>query len=226
MLLKFRKYRSFLLIIIILKNLIHMPIPSVTLFLVIITVIVSFSAWNKPELLDKCMMNPYRVHHNKEYFRFISSGFIHADYVHLFFNMYSFYMFGELCEAELGPLNFTLLYLLGIIVSIIPTYFKYRNVSYYNSLGASGGVSAVIFSCIFIFPVGNLRMMFLPIDIKCFIFGGLYLFYCYYMAKRGRDNINHDAHFYGALFGVVYTAILIPGSLSLFIEQVSNWRMF
>jgi membrane associated rhomboid family serine protease len=201
-----------------------MAVPTITIFIIIITVIASLSAWNKPELLQKNMMNPYRVYHNKEYIRFITSGFIHADYTHLFFNMFSFYMFGKLSESILGPLNFILLYLLGIIVSDIPTYLKYRNVSHYNSLGASGGVSSVIFSYILIYPLENLSVMFIPM--KCFIFGFLYLFYCYYMAKRGRDNINHDAHFYGALFGVVYTAIFIPGSLSSFWEKVSSWRMF
>jgi membrane associated rhomboid family serine protease len=204
-----------------------MDISNITLIVIIITCAASFYAWNKPEIYGKWMMNPYRVNHHNEYYRFVTSGFIHADYMHLFFNMYSLYLFGRLIESYLGPLNFVLLYLAGIIVSDLPTYFKYRKSSHYNSLGASGGVSSVIFSSILLNPLGELGLIFLPgLAIPGFIFGLLYLFYCYYMAKRGKDNINHDAHFYGALFGVIYTAIIFPESLSLFVEQVSNWRIF
>jgi membrane associated rhomboid family serine protease len=208
-----------------LKNLNFMVIPNITFIVIIITVITSFYAWNKPEVHSKWMMNPYRVNRNNEYYRFITSGFIHADYMHLFFNMYSLYLFGRLTESYLGPLNFVLLYLLGIIISDIPTYFKYRNSSYYNSLGASGGVSSVIFSSIFLNPLGEMGMIFIPIFIPGFIFGFLYLIYCYFAARRGGDHINHDAHFYGAVFGIVYTAIVYPGSLSIFFQQILNWRM-
>jgi membrane associated rhomboid family serine protease len=202
-----------------------MTIPNITLIVIIITCVASFYAWNNPEVYRKWMMNPYRVKNNNEYYRFITSGFIHADYMHLFFNMYSLYLFGRIAESYIGALNLVLLFLLGIIVSDLPTYFKYKNSSHYNSLGASGGVSSVIFASILIDPIGDLGLLFLPITIPGFIFGVLYLIYCYYMAKRGQDNINHDAHFYGALFGIVYTAVLFPDTLPMFLHQVLNWRM-
>ena len=117
------------------------------------------------------------------------------------------------------------MYLAGIVASDVPTYLKHRNSPHYNSLGASGGVSAVVFSSILFAPLNPLNLMFIPIDIPGFIFGGLYMFYSYYQANRGGDNINHDAHLYGALFGIVFSVIVVPGALVNFVQQVSTWRL-
>ncbi|WMJ71784.1 rhomboid family intramembrane serine protease [Cytophagaceae bacterium ABcell3] len=205
---------------------------SATTFIIIVTVIASLYAWSKPHLYQKWMLNPYQVKNNKQYWRFITSGFIHADYIHLGFNMFSLYFLGRFLEqvfqvffTEYGSLIYIGLYLAGIIVSDIPTYLKHKENSYYNSLGASGGVSAVLFSYVLFQPTHNLYL-FAVIPIPAIIFGLLYLLYSYQMARRGGDFINHDAHFYGAVFGIVATIILIPDSVRIFIEQINNWQLF
>jgi membrane associated rhomboid family serine protease len=196
---------------------------SVTLIVILISVAASIYAWNKPEIYHKWMMNPYRVNHNNEYYRFITSGFIHADYSHLFFNMFSLYFFAQVVENMMGILNFLILYIVGIVISDLPTYFKYNNVPNYNSLGASGGVSSVIFASILLNPLNKIYIFFIPVGIPGFIYGLLFLGFCYYMSKRGGDNINHSAHFYGSVFGLVYTAVILPWALGNFLEQVSGF---
>lgn len=199
---------------------------NLTIIIVIITVVASFLAWNKYELYEKWMMIPYRVKHYKEYYRFLTSGFIHSGYMHLGFNMLAFYSFGLLVEYKLGPILFLILYLGGIIISDIPTYFKFRNYEQYRSLGASGGVSAVIFSSILFHPLMEMGLLFIPIRISGFIFGIAYLIYSYFQAKKSSDNINHDAHFYGAVFGLLFTAAIDPDIVPAFFYQLSHWRMF
>lgn len=171
-------------------------------------------------------MNPYSTDQRREYWRFITSGFIHNDYMHLFFNMFTLYFFGGIVESTLGGVLFIILYLVGIIISDVPTFLKNRKNPYYNSLGASGGVSAVVFASILFYPMNPLYLMFIPIGIPGFIFGAIYMLYSYYQAERGGDNINHDAHLYGALFGILFAIIAVPGSLVHFFEQVSQWRLF
>jgi membrane associated rhomboid family serine protease len=206
---------------------------SLTLIFVIITVIASLYAWNNNNVLQSWMLNPYSVKRRNEYYRFITSGLIHNDYMHLFFNMFALYSFGNIVEEHFsyqfpgyGPILFAALYILGIIVSDIPTYLKHQNQPHYNSLGASGGVSSIVFAFILLYPMMPLSLMFIPIPLPGFVFGGLYMFYSYYQAKRGGDNINHDAHIYGALFGIVFTVIIIPTAIANFIEQVRNWSIF
>ena len=206
---------------------------SITLIIIIITVIASLYAWSNAAVMQKWMLNPYAVKRHNEYFRFITSGLIHQDYMHLFFNMFAFYSFGNVVERhfayefpEVGQLLFVALYILGVVASDIPTYLKHQNQPYYNSLGASGGVSSIVFAAILLYPMMEMGLLLLPIRLPGFIFGGLYMFYSYYQAQRGGDFINHDAHLYGALFGVVFTVIAIPASIPGFVEQVANWEGF
>jgi membrane associated rhomboid family serine protease len=196
---------------------------SITLIVILISVAASIYAWKNPEIYHKWMMNPYRVNRNNEYYRFITSGFIHADYTHLFFNMFSLFFFAQVVENIMGIFNFLILYIIGIIVSDLPTYFKYKNSPHYNSLGASGGVSSVIFASILLNPLEKIYIFFIPVGIPGFIYGLLFLGFCYYMSKRGGDNINHSAHFYGSVFGLVYTAVILPWALGNFIEQIAGW---
>lgn len=198
---------------------------SLTYVVIGVTVLASLYAWNNASVLQGWMMNPYSIDKRREYWRFITSGFIHNDYAHLFFNMFTLYFFGRIVERQLGGTLFLVMYLAGIVASDVPTYLKHRNSPHYNSLGASGGVSAVVFSSILFAPLNPLNLMFIPIDIPGFIFGGLYMFYSYYQANRGGDNINHDAHLYGALFGIVFSVIVVPGALVNFVQQVSTWRL-
>ncbi|SDK83954.1 Membrane associated serine protease, rhomboid family [Catalinimonas alkaloidigena] len=200
---------------------------SLTLIVIIITVVTSLLAWNNANLFERWMFTPYLIRTRNQYDRFLTSGFIHNDWGHLLFNMITLYFFGTAVEQYFrSPLLFLVLYLVGIVVSSLPTYAKHKNHSHYHSLGASGGVSAILFSAILFDPIRGLYLFFIPIPIPGFIFGILYLFYSAYRAKQANDNINHDAHLYGALFGVAFTLVLFPSVISNFFYQLANWNIF
>ena len=206
---------------------------TITNLLILVTAGLSLYALNNEAVMDKWIMNPYNVNRKKEYYRFITSGFIHADYMHLIFNMFTFYYFGNMVErvyeaiyGRMGDILYILLYVAGIIVSDIPTYLKNKNNSYYNSLGASGGVSAILFAGILFDPLAKMYLMFIPIPIRAFIFGAIYLIYTYTQSKRGRDGINHDAHLYGALFGMAFTIIIYPQVINHFLNNLREFSIF
>ena len=208
---------------------------SLTLIFVIITVAASLAAWQNHSLMSKWIFNPYQVWHRKEYFRFISSGFIHKDTLHLLLNMFVFYMFGDIVEsiflasfpAPVGMILYGTLYLGAIVVSDIPTFLKHRNSPHYNALGASGGVAAILFSYILFQPLDKLCLYGLPF--LCFpgiLWAAVYVIYSYYAGRKGADNINHDAHLYGALFGLIFTIIALPSVVQNFIEQMRHFSIF
>jgi membrane associated rhomboid family serine protease len=151
--------------------------------------------------------------------------------MHLLVNMYVFYIFGgvteRIFESVLGGLKgslfFLLLYLGGVLFATLPAYKKHRDNHYYNSVGASGAVSAVLFASIVLLPTNSIYLFFIPIPIPAFIFGVLYLWYENYMDKRSQDNVAHDAHFWGALFGVVFTLLAVPNSFLNFVSQVTDF---
>lgn len=188
---------------------------SITLIIILATVIVSFPALQNDDLKDRYLFWPYMIQHRKQYHRFFSGAFFHADLAHLAFNMITLYSFGEAIEGVLfpeyfgvsGKLLYVLLYALGIVFAGIPDFFKYKNDYGYRALGASGAVSSVIFAAILLYPDMSLRFFFIPINIPGWLFGILYLALSAYMAKRGGDNIGHSAHFWGGVFGLVYTFI-------------------
>ncbi|RSK47991.1 rhomboid family intramembrane serine protease [Hymenobacter rigui] len=206
---------------------------SPTLVLAVLTAGISLYAWSNPAFYDSWILDPYRVKRHNDWYRFITSGFLHADFGHLLFNMLAFYSFSQTVEyiflqlfgPTTGVLYFLLLYLGGIVVSDIPTYLRHRDDPGYRSLGASGGVASVIFSAILFNPTAKIGIFPLPpqLGIPGFLFGFLYLAYSYYMGRRRGDNINHDAHFYGALYGVVLTFLLLPKVGGIFWQQVQNY---
>jgi membrane associated rhomboid family serine protease len=149
--------------------------------------------------------------------------------MHLLFNMFSFYFFGLAIEnvfgqifGDKGGIYFVVMYILAIIVSDLPSYFKHKDNPRYNSLGASGGISAVIFAFIIFEPLADI-CIYIAFCMPGFILGTLYIGFSYYQGKKSNDNINHDAHLYGALFGFLFCAILYPQSLPYFIDQIKNW---
>jgi membrane associated rhomboid family serine protease len=202
---------------------------SLTIIFIAITVAISLYAWNNQSIMNKWIMNPYAVQKYREYYRFLTSGFLHADYGHLFFNMFSLYFFGRNVEyyfsslfgEQTGGILFAVLYLGGIIVANYPDFAKHKNDSYYNAIGASGGVSAVVFSAILFSPTTGIYVYF--IAMPAFVYAILYTAYSYYMSKRNMDNIGHSAHLAGAAFGIVFTLILEPSLLSSCIAQIMSY---
>ena len=207
---------------------------SFNTIIIIITVVASFYVENRPELKYRLMLNPYQITRNNQYYRFITSGFIHGGWMHLFFNMFTLYLFGSLLEpifqmslGSMGSWYYVGFYLAAIVVADIPTFIKHRNNPGYNALGASGGTSAVVISYIMFDPLVSLRPILLPVAIPGFIFATLYMAYSYYMAKNEQmDGIGHDAHFFGALFGVMVSVSIQPSVIPHFIEQLASWRIF
>ena len=205
------------------------------LILIGLTVAISAYAWSNRDLMEAWIMEPYVMARNGQWYRLLTSGFLHADWSHLLFNMFAFYSFSPIVLSTLAQgygvgagLGLCLrLYLGGFVLSDLPTYFKHRDDRGYRSLGASGGVASVLFASILLFPVsgkgGGIIIFPIPVPIQPFLFGFLYLAYSYYMGRRRGDNVNHDAHFYGALYGVLLILALVPGALPNFAQQVSNY---
>ncbi len=203
---------------------------SITTLLIIGIAGISWWAFEKMDIRQKLIMHPYTVFRQKQYYRLLSSGFIHGDFMHLAFNCYALYLFGKFTEQYFiilfgptkGIIYYLLLFLLGVIASDIPTLFKHRDNPGYFSLGASGGVSSVMFAVIILFPMIPLRFILIPVDIPGFILGIGYLIYSHYSDKKQRDNIGHSAHLYGALFGIVFTIVMHPPALMKFFTQIIN----
>ncbi|MCQ2976081.1 MAG: rhomboid family intramembrane serine protease [Bacteroidales bacterium] len=181
----------------------------------------------RPECFDKMKFNAYLVWYKRDYYRLISSGFIHGDWWHLIFNMMTLYFFGynvenyfiTIFDVNLGRFLYALMYFLAIAISSLSDLFKYRNMHYYNAIGASGAVCAVLFAAILFNPKMGIAFFFIPIPIPGFIFGPLFLLFCHYMAKKNADNIGHSAHFWGAIFGFLFPILLYPKIIFHFLNQ-------
>ncbi|WP_323841700.1 MULTISPECIES: rhomboid family intramembrane serine protease [unclassified Moraxella] len=198
-----------------------------TTAIIIITVIISLLAWQNRTLMGRLIFDPISVNKFKQYDRFITHGFIHADGMHLLFNMFTLYFFGRVIEHfyinKFGSLGFVLFYVLAIIVAIIPTYLKHQNNPRYFSLGASGGVSAVLFAFILFSPWQTLYF-FGILPIPAIIFAALYTAYSIYAERRSAGNTNHLAHLFGAAFGVVATIVIEPSLIMYFIKALLSPR--
>lgn len=188
---------------------------SLTLIIVIITAIVSISAFSKQQMKDDLLFYPPAISNRGQWWRFITHGFIHADVAHLAFNMLALWSFGEGLESvfaidcvfgKWGKLLFLLLYFSALFMASFPDYIKYKDSYQFRSLGASGAVSAVIFSMILFFPQSPISVFFLP-GIPGWLFGLLYLGISVYLDKRGGGRVNHSAHFWGAAYGIVITIL-------------------
>ncbi|MDA9774084.1 rhomboid family intramembrane serine protease [Saprospiraceae bacterium] len=202
---------------------------NITLIIIIITCITSYFALEKPGLLGKLAHTPYLVKKNNEYYRFVSSGFVHSGLMHLAFNMFVLYNFGGQVEAEFnglygafsGKFVFVLFYILNIIAADLGSYFKHKDNPRFSSIGASGAVSGVLFVYIVCNPWAPLHFLFFPFfGIPAFVIGIAYLAYSSYEAKRMRGKINHNAHFYGALFGVAFLWLTQPEMIGVFIRKL------
>jgi len=209
---------------------------SVTVLIIAITCIASFIGFSNQKLIDDLIFYPPAITKRNQWYRFITCGFIHADIPHLAFNMYSFYMFGQSIEDAFvsifgasGKLVYLLLYLSALFVCLLPTYFKHKDSYHYRSLGASGAVSAIVFAFIFLDPLQGIGLIIIPkLHLPAFLFGMIYLGVSAYLAKRGSSNINHSAHFWGAVFGIIFLIVTCNifghfNPLTNFIDEVQAY---
>lgn len=197
---------------------------NTTLVIIAITCVVSFMAFSNANLLERLILWPPAVSRDKQYYRLITYGLVHAGPGHLIFNMITLFFFGGSMERQythyLGPLGFAGFYAGGLVVSILPTFLDNRNNPRYRSLGASGAVSAVLFAFILIKPWATIFVYFLPVP--AIVFAVLYIAYSIYMDQQSSDNVNHSAHLWGAAYGIAFTAIMEPRLLSLFLASLMH----
>ncbi len=200
------------------EYLIAAPVASA---LFVITILVTLLAFYSERAMDAMILHPYDIARGRRVYTVITSGLIHRDWGHLLFNMLSYYFFAFQLEANyLGHWQFGLLYIASLILSDMPTVAKHKDDVWYRSLGASGAISAVVFSYIMFNPLQGLYMFFIPIAIPAILFGVLYLIYCAYASRQSRDSINHDAHFFGAISGIMITIFLNHHVLIDFLHQL------
>jgi membrane associated rhomboid family serine protease len=198
----------------------------ITYFIIGITALVSYIAFSNHQLMDKLQFNAAKVIHQKQYYRLLSHALLHASWTHLFVNMFVLFFFGTAVEhyfnyffGRMGGAYFLLLYAGGTVFSNLYALYKHKNNYYYNAIGASGAVAAALFTFIFLNPWEKVYF-FGIIPIPGIIFAGLYLLYSYQMSKKELDNVAHDAHFLGAIFGIIFPVILRPRLFDSFIEQL------
>ena len=197
---------------------------SLTLVIVAVTVLVSWRAFNDHNLLERLILWPPAVERRKQYDRLLGYGFVHADWMHLLFNMITLWSFGTAVERAFSqmitPAGYVLFYLSAIVVSILPTYISHRRDPNYRSLGASGGVSAVLFSFILFDPWSKLIIFPIPVPIPAILFAVIYVGYSIWMDRRGGGNVNHSAHLWGAAYGVLFTLLLEPRVFTHFTQTL------
>ena len=202
---------------------------SLTIIFIGVTILTSYVSFQNEGLLLKLLHSPTQEYRNKELYRLFTSGFVHADWVHLLINMFVLYQFGGIVEdyyvslfGEItGEILYAFLYLFGIIFANLPTFFKHRGNSHYSALGASGAVAAVVFASI-VFQPWSILLIYGIIPLPAIIAGVLYLLYSSYAARNANDNIGHEAHLYGAIFGFIFTILLDPELIYNFTNKVIN----
>lgn len=211
---------------------------TITVTIIIITVLVSLFAFSSPKVMDDLIFYPAVISERGQYYRFVSYGLIHADLMHLIFNMYAFYLFGEFTEQAFGQLFpaiqgkvfYVLMYVLALIICVIPDFLQHRENFRYRSLGASGAVSAVVFAYIMMNPMGGIGLIFIPIFIPGFLFGLLYLVASFFLGRKGTSRINHSAHLWGAVFGIIFIIVFTKfysdyPILDHFLKQVKEFKI-
>lgn len=198
---------------------------SITLAIVIVTALISYHGFNNLNIIESLKHHPYLEHNKKEYYRLLSSGFVHANTTHLLINLFVLYMFGRYIEAtfqilygnSLGPIYFVFLYLSSIVFADLPTHFRYKNHFPYSAVGASGATSALVLIYCLLDPWN----WFLYPPVPAIVFAAGYIFYSHWSDRRGRaDNIGHSAHLYGALYGILFLVLTKPSILKVFASRI------
>lgn len=200
---------------------------NITLLIVAASSIISLLCFSNAGLFDQLKHHPYTEQHKRQFYRWLTAGFVHGDFIHLFVNMFVLYEFGRTVEDYFsfhygdngGRWLFLFMYLLIVVMANIPTYFKHHNHYQFASVGASGGVSGIIFIFILLHPWTMLGL-FAIIPIPAILFGVLYLWYSTWASKKQNDMIDHQAHFYGAVAGLLVAIVSRPAILGEFIENL------
>ena len=200
----------------------------VTIIIILVTAAVSILCFYGKLDVNSLIFNASKVWHGKQWYRMLSYGLVHSGWGHLFFNMLTLYFFGSVVEQyfnlafgnTLGIILYIFLYVSAIAVSTVGDLVKYKDSSGYNAVGASGAVSAVLFASILFEPKMGIYIYLIPIPVPGYIFAPLYLLYCWYMARRNMDNIGHTAHFWGAVYGLVFPLICRPDIFNHFLAQL------
>ncbi len=196
-------------------------LTPVALVIFLFTIGVSlYGLYFNNEFIYKWALKPYLLVHNKKWMQIITSGFVHSSISHLLFNMLTFFFFAFNLENAIGGTRFAVIYFASLVFSDVTTVLKQKNNMQYTCLGASGAISGIVFSNILFFPYSSMMIFPIPFSIPAPIFAVLYLAYCYYAGKKGQDHINHEAHFWGALTGIVLTIILDPTTATNFIQYL------
>jgi len=200
-----------------------------TILIILLTIVISTIVFRHQKLMYRFQFNAYQILKRRQFFRLFTHAFLHASWEHLGINMMVLYFFGTALEQHLlihfGSATITiylLLYFSSIIISSLPDLRKHRNNYYYNAVGASGAVSAIVYATIFFAPLQKIYFFFI-IPIPGILFAVLYLYYSYYMSKKNTDHIGHSAHFWGALFGFLFPLLIKPKLFSLFLHQLLNF---
>ncbi|MBX9403610.1 rhomboid family intramembrane serine protease [Lysobacter sp. BMK333-48F3] len=195
-----------------------------TLILIAVTALVSWQAFEKKRLFERLVLWPPGVERFHQYDRLLTHGFVHADWTHLLFNMITLYFFGGVIEQvfaqTIGQAGFVLFYLSAIVVAILPSYLRHRRDNGYVSLGASGAVSAVLFAYVLINPWNWIIVFVIPVP--AIAYAVAYVVYSFWMDKRGRGNINHNAHLSGAIYGVLFMLLMEPRIGLIFLQRLAS----
>ena len=203
---------------------------NITLPIILVTAAFSILAFNKTELMARYQFNAYMISHRNQWYRFLTHAFLHADWIHLIVNMLVLWSFGAAAEyyfrvslGNLSTLAYVGLYFGAIVVASISTYRKHKDDHWYNAVGASGAVSAVLFSSVVFSPFSQI-LLYGILPLPALVWAGLYVAYSIWSSRNSNDNINHDAHLWGGAYGMIYTLVICPGAAESFIYQITNLR--
>ena len=202
----------------------------ITLIIIIITVAVSLLCFSRQEAFNGLKFSAYGVWHRRQWHRMLSYGLVHGGWGHLLFNMITFYCFGRIVEQYFsaafgttsGPILYVVLYVTAVAVSTVGDLIKFRDDPSYSAVGASGAVSAILFAAILFEPKMGIYIYLIPIPVPAYIFAPVYLIYCIVMARKNVDNIGHSAHFWGAVYGLVFPLLLRPDIFTHFLNQLQR----
>ncbi len=184
------------------------PLAWCNLLIIAATVLVSCIAFQNPALERRLIFNPESILAEKQYYRLVTSAFLHGGWGHLASNMVSLYFFGPRIELYYGSLQFLLIYLGAVIGGDLLALFIHRH-HHYFSYGASGGVCGIIFAYILLFPGAGIAIHFV-IPVPGWLYAIGFMAYSFFGMRTGRDNIGHDAHLGGAIIGLLIAAGLNP----------------